>query len=108
MKRWTVVGTTFLIAGGLGALFCLSNLSPVVEVVDVLWCWGAIMTGPVQATVSGHQLFSGLALTGWCGLLLGLAHPVKPGPWTATVSVLGWALWYASGWLTLLVLTQAT
>src|SRR5438270_614618 len=102
VKRWRVVGPGLAVAGLLAAGFCLLGLPSAAAPLDRLRWWAVIMTGPAYATGSGHALFCGLVAVGWCGLL-GAAHPIRPGRWSAAASVAGLGLWVGSGWLTVLV-----
>lgn len=97
----------FVFAGVLGAIYCLVEFAPAVSAHNRFRLWGVIMTGPMHATGTDAAFVRGIAPLGWCGLLLGLTHVCWPRTWTAVVAVIGWMLWFTSGWLTILVFTQA-
>jgi hypothetical protein len=103
VKRWRIVGSGAVVAGLLAAGFCLFGIPDAARPIDRICCWAIIMAGPVYVTGSGLKLFYGLMAAGWIGLLLATAHPVRPGPWTAAVSIAGLALWFGTGWLTVVI-----
>ncbi|MDY3553641.1 hypothetical protein R5W24_002744 [Gemmata sp. JC717] len=105
MKRFAVTGSLFVVAGTLAALFCVCELPSACSPVDRVRVWVVFMTGPMYATLSDSPSLAGAELFGWCGLLLGLSHPLRPTPWTGVLAAFGLFLWFSAGFLTVLVWT---
>jgi len=59
------------------------------------WLW--VMGGPIVGTALGMS--DATIVLGWVGLLLILAHPCRPNPATACVTLLGFCLWYFAGFI---------
>jgi hypothetical protein len=100
-ERWMVIGPGFSTGIVLTALWCLVEQPG--SASDRAWALGLIVGGPISGLVYGVA----------CGctpfvLLLSpaiLAHPIRPNLWTGLATVVALALWFFSGWATVLVMT---
>jgi hypothetical protein len=98
LTRLRVIG----IGVAIGAVFALAMAFGVTrsgnDLVYFPISWAMIMTGPMSGTAYGAMSMAPmLMIPGWIGVLLIPAHSIKPGPLTAFLTFLGFALWYWSG-----------
>ena len=104
-RRLKVLGIGLL----LGAAFSLWVAGPMMPsgmgLADRARVWAFVMGGPVVGTAWGMAEFHPSIGLGWVGLLLALAHPVRPHPATGCLTALGLALWFFAGFLAMMVAT---
>jgi hypothetical protein len=64
--------------------------------------WAAVMGGAFTGTVWGLAAFHAFINVGWLGILLIPAHPFRPGLLTASLTILGFALWFFAGFVSVM------
>jgi hypothetical protein len=100
LRRLPVLGSGL----ALGAAFALFVAGPTMpegmRLADRVLVWATVMGGPVVGTA--WDMGSGISL-GWLGLLLIPAHPVRPSVATGCITLLGLALWFFAGFVTVVV-----
>jgi hypothetical protein len=99
---WLLRRFSFLGVGlALGAVFSLWVAGPMMGSGIGSANWAIVMGGPIGGTAWGMCEYYPIILVGWLGLLLIPAHPCCPHPATGCVTLLGFALWFFAGFLTL-------
>ena len=73
-------------------------MPPGVGLADRVLVGVAVLSGPIVEAVWDAEFHPAIRL-GWLGPLLALAHPVRPNPVTAGLTLAGLALWFFAGFL---------
>jgi hypothetical protein len=97
-----VIGPGFAIGLMLAAFWCAVEQPGAIS--DRAFAWCLIVAGPISGLVFGV----GSACAPF-GLLMSpamLAHSVRPNLWTGLATVVALALWFLSGWVTVMVATR--
>ena len=67
---------------------------PLSAVLDRFWTPFGQEFRPLRGAKSG---------LGWCGLPMTLSHLIEPHHATLVIAIIGFALWFATGWATAIV-----
>jgi hypothetical protein len=97
LRRLSVLGVGLALGAAFSLLFAGPMMGPGMGFAN----WAIVMEGPIVGTTWGMGEYHPIILLGWLGLLLIPVHPCCPHPATGCVTLLGFALWFFAGVLTL-------
>ena len=99
-ERWVVLVPGLVVGISLTGVWCLTSLSGSVSYRAE--AWGVILAGPLSALAYGVPTCCvPIALLTAPAIL---AHPLRPNVWTGVTTVAALAIWFVTGWFTLLVM----
>jgi hypothetical protein len=103
LQRLPVLGAGLAVGAAFG-LFVAGPMMPSgMRFADRVLIWSSVMGGPVVGTAWGMAEFHPSISLGWLGLLLILAHPIRPSVTTGCVTVFGLSLWFFAAFLAMMV-----
>ena len=102
VRRLKVLGVGLL----LGAAFALWVAGPMMPssmpLAERAQVWASVMGGPIVGTAWGMAAFHSAIGLGWLGLLITLAHPLRPSLATAWLTLVGLGLWFFAGFVAMI------
>jgi hypothetical protein len=105
-KRLCVVGPCLLLGALCTGWYAIAGCPSGWSWGDRLEAWAYMLSGPVLLVIQGGGpvpgVVGGTVCLGWLGLPAMAAHPIRPNPLTAALTVVGSVLWFASGIITII------
>jgi hypothetical protein len=102
LKRIAVVGPGIGVGAVVLAIAAFTETPTAWSSGNKLLMWVTMLGGPIWFSWSGMAPYHSFVAFGWLGSLLSAAHPLKPNAITAVVTVVGLALWFWSGFLSMI------
>jgi hypothetical protein len=103
VRRFKVLGIGLMLGVGFSLWTVGAMMSSGMDFPVRVELFAAVMGGAFTGTVWELAAFHTFISLGWLGLLLVPAHPLRPGMLTASLTLLGFGLWFLAGFLSVIV-----
>ena len=103
LERFSVLAIVAGVGAAILAMVAMTQLPTDWGWADRLSYWGLMLAGPVWGSSLGMGEHHSFIAFGWLGLPLAMAHPLKPHAVSGVLTVVGVALWFWAGFLSIIV-----